>query len=226
MQKECIVLSIGGSVVLSDDLDTTFFNDFKKTIQNISEKYRVFIIVGGGKTARTYINLGRSQGFSEADLDWLGINATRMNARFLSMIFSLDDSCIPTTIEEAIRSTSDIVVMGGTTPGHSTDFVGAALAEQSQATVFIIATNVDGVYDKDPNKYPDAKKFTEIAIDTLLDEYGNQWETAGKNMVIDGPALQKIKDAGMNTIVINGKHLEEITHIINNEPFNGTKITL
>ena len=225
MGKECIVLSFGGSVVLSDDLTTTFFDDLKTTIQNISEKYRVFIIVGGGKTARTYITLGRSQGFSESNLDWLGINATRINARFLSMLLTSEDANVPLTIEEAIKGESNIVVMGGTTPGHSTDFVGAALAEQIQAKLFIIATNVDGVYDKDPNKHPDARKFSDISIDTLLREYGNQWETAGKNMVIDGPALQKIKDAKINTIVINGKHLDELTRIINEKPFKGTTIT-
>ena len=114
--------------------------------------------------------------------------------------------------------------MGGTTPGHSTDMVGAELAEKTKASKYIIATNVDGVYDKDPNKYRDAKQIKEIKIDDLIKQHGTDWDSAGKNIVIDGPALKIIKKAKIPTFVLNGKKLIQLERVINNLIFNGTVV--
>jgi uridylate kinase len=114
--------------------------------------------------------------------------------------------------------------MGGTNPGHSTDMVGAELAEKTNASKFIIATNVDGVYDKDPNIYKDAKQIKKISIKQLIAKYGTEWNTAGKNIVIDGPALGIIDRAKIPTFVLNGKKLDELEKAINNQPFKGTVI--
>jgi uridylate kinase len=116
--------------------------------------------------------------------------------------------------------------MGGTIPGHSTDKVGAELAEKVSASKFIIATNVDGVYDKDPNKYSDAKQIKEVSINQLINDYGTDWNSAGKNIVIDGPALKIIKRARIPTFVLNGKKLKELEKAINNKSFNGTIIKI
>jgi len=86
LNKDVIVLSLGGSVVLSDNVDHLFFDKFKTFIQKLSKEYRVYLIIGGGKTARTYIDIGRKQGFSESELDSLGILGTRLNASFLPTI--------------------------------------------------------------------------------------------------------------------------------------------
>jgi uridylate kinase len=90
--------------------------------------------------------------------------------------------------------------------------------------MFIVATNVDGVYDKDPNEFSDAKKYDEITIDELIKKYGTKWESAGKNMVIDGPALGIIKQGKVPTVVLNGKNLDDLEKAITNQKFNGTKI--
>ena len=221
---ESIVISLGGSVVLSDDIDHEYFHSFVQTIQQIAKKFKIYLVIGGGKTARSYINIGRKQGLSEEQLDELGIKATRLNASLLSMLLLQQDRPIPVTTDEAVSSDDPIVIMGGTMPGHSTDFVGAELAHKTHAWCYIIATNVDGVYTKDPNKYPDAKHLPIISIDTLLKQYGSSWDSAGKNMVIDGPALQLIKDYGIQTYVINGKDLPQFRRIINKEDFQGTVI--
>ncbi len=114
--------------------------------------------------------------------------------------------------------------MGGTTPGHSTDMVGAELAYKINASKLIIATNVDGIYDKDPNKNSDAKKISEIEIEKLVEKYGTEWSSAGKNIVIDGPALGIIDKNRIPTFVLNGNNLDEIKKVLNNKDFNGTKI--
>jgi uridylate kinase len=102
--------------------------------------------------------------------------------------------------------------------------VGAELAQKTHSSKFIVATNVDGVYDKDPNEFSDAKKYDEITIDELINKYGTKWESAGKNMVIDGPALGIIKQGKIPTYVLNGKNLDELEKAITNQKFYGTKI--
>ena len=118
-----------------------------------------------------------------------------------------------------------IVIMGGTTPGHSTDMVAAELAEKTKAEMFIIATNVDGVYDKDPNSFSDAVLFEEITIDQLIKDQGTEWNSAGKNTVIDGPALKIIKRSKIQTVVLNGKKLDQLEKAIMKKHFIGTTIT-
>jgi len=221
---ESVVISLGGSVILSDEADVRFFKDLVDLLKKLSQNCKIFIIVGGGKTARTYIKTGRTIGFDEKTLDQIGIDITRINAKFLASIVRISNKIIPVTTDEAKEMKEDIVIMGGTTPGHSTDMVGAELAEKTKASKYIIATNVDGVYDKDPNKHPDAKKFDEISVKQLINDYGTSWESAGKNTVIDGPALEIIDRAEIQTIVLNGKKLDELEKAITNQKFNGTII--
>jgi uridylate kinase len=221
-----IVISLGGSVLISDDIDTSYFNDLKNLLKELTKKYKIYIIIGGGKTARTYIKLGRKLNFDEETLDNFGINITRINAKILTNFLENSNKEIPSTTDEAKNIDKPIVIMGGTTPGHSTDMVGAELAEKVSALKFVIATNVDGVYDKDPNKYSDAKQIKEISIDQLINEYGTDWKSAGKNIVIDGPALEIIKRAKIPTYVLNGKKLDELKKAINYEIFNGTIIKI
>jgi len=221
---ESIVISFGGSVVLSEDVDTSFFNELKNLLKKMSKNFKIYLVIGGGKTARTYIKLGRKFNFKEELLDEIGIEITKVNAKLLANIFETSNKKIPNTTDEAKELKNPIVVMGGTTPGHSTDMVGAELSEKTNASKFIIATNVDGVYDKDPNKYKDAKQIKEISIKQLIDKYGTKWSTAGENIIIDGPALEIINSAKIPTFVLNGKKLGELERAINNQSFNGTVI--
>jgi len=221
---ENIVISIGGSVLFSDEINENYFKNLKKLFQKLSEKYKVYLVVGGGKKARELIKQGRTQGLSEKKLDMIGITVTRENAKTLADKLQNTNKEIPESTDEAKNMDGNIVVMGGTTPGHSTDMVGAELAEKTKASKFIIATNVDGVHDKDPNKYSDARQLKEIHIKELIDEYGTEWSIAGKNIVIDGPALEIIHRAKIPTFVLNGKKIIELEKAINNQSFNGTII--
>lgn len=223
---ETIVISIGGSIVLSEEADVSFFNVLKTLLKKLSKDFKLYLVVGGGKTARTYIKLGRKFNFDEDLLDEIGINVTKVNAKLLANILEISIGKIPDTTDEAKDLEDPIVVMGGTTPGHSTDMVGAELAEKTNASKFIIATNVDGVYDKDPNKYNDAKQIKEISIKQLIDEYGTDWDAAGKNIVIDGPALEIINRAKIPTFVLNGKRLDQLERAITNQQFDGTVIKI
>ncbi len=219
-----IVLTIGGSVILSKELENSYFKKLASLLKKISEQNKLFLVVGGGNVARKYIKLGRELGFNEKILDLIGIDITRINAKFLSNILTDCNNKIPHTIDEATKIDKSIVIIGGTTPGHSTDMVGAGIAEKTHAELFVIATNVDGIYDKDPNRYTDAKQFKEIEIDQLIKSFGTKWVKAGKHMVIDGPALEIIKKAKLKTYVLNGKRLNQLEKALNFQPFDGTKI--
>jgi uridylate kinase len=221
-----IVLSIGGSVILSDNADITYFKQLVNLLVKLSKQFKIYIIVGGGKISRTYIKLGRKLDLDEELLDKLGIDVTRINAKLLTNLIKISNKTIPNTTDEAKKIKKPIVLMGGTTPGHSTDMVGAELAEKTGATRFIIATNVDGVYDKDPKKYNDAKQLREISIEQLIMGQGTDWSIAGENVVIDGPALKIIQKAKIPTFVVNGKRLDQLEKAITNQIFNGTIIKI
>jgi len=221
---ETIVISMGGSVLFSDEIDNSYFQNFIKLIETTSKQNKIYLIVGGGKTARAYIKLGRNLKLNEEKLDEIGIEITRINAKMISNIIKNSNKKIPHTTDEAIKLKEPVIIMGGTTPGHSTDMVAAELAEKTNASKFIIATNVDGVYDKDPNKYSDAKQLKETTVQKLIDQYGTNWDAAGKNVVIDGPALEIMNRLKIPTFVLNGKKLDQLEKAFNNQIFFGTKI--
>jgi uridylate kinase len=219
-----VVVSIGGSVVLSDEADAAFLKTLTDLFKKISKEYKLYVIVGGGKIARRYIQLGRELGFDEDTLDLIGIDVTRVNARIIINLIRTSNKEIPHTTDEAMKLDKSIVVMGGTNPHHSTDLVGAELAEKTHAVRFVNATNVDGIYDKDPNTYKDARQLKEVTIDQLITRYGTKWGVAGKNIFMDEPALEIIKRAKLTTYIVNGKRLDQLEKALTGQPFDGTKI--
>ena len=125
-------------------------------------------MVGGGLPAREGIELA-SNLISDSDrLDEVGIAATRINATIIQQIL-IDIGCnvapsIPHSTVDAAQyfDQYNIVVMGGTTPGHTTDAVAISLARDCGARDCIIATNVSHIFDKDPKVSEDAKPFVEM----------------------------------------------------------------
>ena len=219
-----IVISLGGSVLFSDDVDVNYFKKLSVLLNKFVNDHKFFLIIGGGKISRKYIEIGRKLGFNEKILDDIGINITRINAKILLNTIKNSNNIVPKSINKAIKMDYDIVIMGGSKTGHSTDYVGAILSSKTNANKFIIATNVDGVYDKDPNKYKNTKKIDEINILELINKYGTTWKKAGSNVVIDGPSLKIIYKNKIPTYVLNGKKLDELEKAILDKKFNGTII--
>ena len=83
---------------------------------------------------------------------------------------------------------------------------------------------MDGIYNRDPNKYSNGEKISEIEIEKLVEKYGTTWKSAGKNIVVDGPALGIIGKNRIPTYVLNGNNLDELKKVLNNKEFSGTKI--
>jgi uridylate kinase len=215
-----VVISLGGSLISLNESD--YIKEVANLIKTASKDFDLYIVVGGGKLAREYIQVARKFCNDERYLDRLGIMATRLNAMLINSFFKKE---IPESIENAAKMAPP-VIMGGTTPGHSTDAVAAMLAREIKAECLIIATDVDGIYDKDPKKYKDAKKLDRISIKELRKMAGEEWKKAGESAVIDAIACKIIEEEKIETFVVNGKKLDELENAIYGKKFNGTVVEI
>ncbi len=220
-----IVIALGGSIVAPGQPDTDYIEKFSKFAQNLKkEKHKLMIVVGGGKAAKDYIKIARKYGANENFCDTLGIRLTRVNAMLLASAMgenSMDH--IPEGFNDA-KETDKIYVMGGTVPGHSTDAVAAMLARETNADLLIIATNVDGVYDKDPHTNTDARKFIRMSPEKLLEIVTIPDYSAGTTAVVDQKAAKIIHEDNRKTIVLMGNDLENMKDALDGRDFTGTTI--
>ena len=146
--KEDLVLSVGGSILLPEDENVSHIKDIAEVILEASKERKLYLVIGGGSTARKYINWGRELGANEATLDDLGIETSRLNARLLIIALGRAVYSVPAkNFDEAVSAGNHypIVTMGGTHPGHTTDAVAAMLAERLHVKRMINVTSVDGV---------------------------------------------------------------------------------
>ena len=220
-----IVVSIGGSI-LAKELKPEKFKDYADVIKEIGKHHTVFIVTGGGKAARDYIGVVRELGSDEATCDFIGIEITRLNARLL--IAALGEAAFyepPSNYKEARNAglTGKIVVIGGVTPGQTTDAVSAILAEYVGADLLINATSIDGVYTSDPKKNKDAKKFDRMTPAELIETVMRTEMVAGANSPIDLLAAKIIERSNIKTIVLNGEDPRNLINAVN-EKYSGTVI--
>ena len=224
------VISIGGSVLLHDE-KTEYISELAEMLVSLSKERRIGIVTGGGWIARYYIKAGRVFGTPEEYLDLMGIDVTRVNARLLITALMNKGADVnlhpPHTVEEAagLSEKHEIVVMGGTVPGHTTDAVSAMLASSLGAKILINATAVDGVYTADPKKDPDARQIPAMNYEELKAIIDNSdSKGAGPNVVFDPVAADIIERDGIETRIVNGLRLEELKKAIAGERFMGTLI--
>ncbi|MEN4007002.1 MAG: UMP kinase [Methanobacterium sp.] len=212
-----IVVTIGGSIIIKDG-EPKIFKDYADVLIKMKNKNELFLVVGGGKPARQYIGIARGLGASEAACDDMGIEVTRLNAKLL--IMALGDAAYPqvaTNFHEAMEFavSGRIVVMGGTEPAHSTDAVGSILAEFIGADLLINATSVDGLYNKDPNKFEDAKMYEKITTTEMISILSSKEMKAGTYEFFDMTAIQIIRRSNIKTRIVNGENPENILKALN-----------
>jgi len=201
--KKRIVIKLSGRIFSEDNVKV--LKDYARFLVKISKVCQPVVVTGGGNIARHYINHARSSGADESSLDELGIEISRLNAKLL--IYALKHKAYPhppTTLQE-IRHAVDsgsIVIVGGLHPGQSTNGTAALIAEKIGATQFLNATDVDGVYDLDPNKYKKAKKFRRIELKTLRSMLIHEDSVAGGYDLMDILALKIIERSKIKTRII------------------------
>ena len=227
-----ILLKLSGESLMSDKENINKENT--KEIANLIKKVHdmginIGIVVGGGNFFR-----GRSHKDMEAiNADSMGMLGTTMNALALrdaftkagipNTIFSpfnfheLIESHTEDELKELYKNGTVITFSGGT--GHigcSTDTAASMKAILVGADVIIKLTNVDGVYDKDPNKYPDALLYKKLTHDEVL--------ANPEIKVMDLKCIEDCKETNKDILVINFSDKENLIKVLNGEQI-GTVIT-
>ena len=202
-----VVLSLGGSVLMPS-LEENRLAEYASVLRSLSGKASLLVVVGGGGEARRYIGIMRDLGVDEGTSDEVGILITRLNATLL--IAALGDNAYPKVAESHAEAkkyaeSGKIVVMGGITPGQTTDAVAAVLAERVGAAVFLNATSVDGIYSADPKKDVNATRFDAITPQKLLEIVGGTALGAGSNTVLDIVAARVVERSNIPLVVLDGR---------------------
>jgi uridylate kinase len=229
--KEKIVISVGGSLIVPNGgINSKFLQKLNKIIREELTKNKnrqFFLVVGGGMTTRHYQAAAGEvikHRLTEDDLDWLGIHATRLNAHLVRTIFR--DIAHPAIIDDYsfIRKAGEAVVVGaGWKPGWSTDYDAVLICEDYGPRKIINLSNISKVYDKDPNKYKDAKPFDKISWKELRKLVGDKW-TPGMHVPFDPIAAKKAQELNVKVVVMNGDNFENLKSYFNGEKFVGTVI--
>jgi uridylate kinase len=201
--KKRIVIKLSGQVFGMER--TKELKDYAAFFVKQSKICQPVLVAGGGKIARYFINHARSSGADESTLDELGIEISRLNAKLL--IYALKGKAYPhpptnlTEVEQAVDS-GLIVVTGGLHPGQSTNGTAALIAEKINAAEFLNATDVDGIYDSDPNKNKKAKQFKRIELKDLRSLLVHEDSMAGGYDLMDIVALKVIERSKIKTKII------------------------
>jgi len=223
-----VLLKLSGEALMGDQdygIDPLFIDELAEEVKSVYEiGAEIAIVIGGGNIFRGV--KGSSMGMDRATADYMGMLATVMNALALQDILEKKD--VPTRVMSAIemRQIAEpyirrrairhlekgriVIFAAGTgSPFFTTDTTGALRAAEIKADVLLKATKVDGIYDKDPVKHPDAKLLKEI---TYLD-------AINKNLkVMDHTALTLCMENNLPIIVFNIKKKGNLMKILLGEP--------
>jgi uridylate kinase len=209
-----LVIRIGGSVVASP-FNPELMNAYAELLLNLQQKghYVAVVVVGGGSLSRELITIAKAMGLDEAAQDEVAISVSRLVAQLMMLKLERESALsVPTTVEDAAKRVEKdgIVIMGGLKPGMTTDTVAALVAERIHADLLVKATDVEGVFDKDPKKYRDAIKFSSLCYDELPAIFEKKRHEAGIHQVIDPEAIGILKKAKVKTVVVNGFKPENV----------------
>lgn len=185
---------------------------------------QIAIVIGGGNIFRGVA--ASAQGMDRASADYMGMLATIINA--LALQDALETAGLPTRVQTAIEMSQLaelyirrrairhlekgrlVIFAGGTgNPYFTTDTAAALRAMEIHADVILKATKVDGVYDKDPVKHKDARKFDKLShLDVLKQDL----------KVMDATAISLCRDHALPIIVFNLNQQGNIQRAICGEP--------
>jgi uridylate kinase len=208
-----ILLKLSGEALASDSgfgIDPVCANDIARRVREVREMgVDVAIVIGAGNLWRGRVGLNK--GMDQATADYMGMLATVMNA--LALMDALESQGVVTRVQSAISMQAvaepfirrrairhlekgRVVILGGGTgnPFFTTDTAAALRANELGCDVLIKATKVDGIYDSDPKKNPEAKRFETI---TYMDALSQRLQ------VMDSTALSLCMDNKMPILVLN-----------------------
>jgi uridylate kinase len=232
-----ILLKLSGEVLMGEGglaIDPSVTARVAGEIADVRAKgYEICVVVGGGNIFRGLAAAAR--GFERATADYMGMLATVMNA--LAVQNALEQIGVATRVQSAIPMASVcepfirrraerhlekgrvvIFAAGVGSPYFTTDSGAALRAAEMKCDALFKGTSVDGVYDADPKKVADAKRFSTVSYDTVL---------AQDLKIMDASAIALCRDNNIPIVVFNIRqpgnlaavlHGEGVSTIVQNEP--------
>lgn len=225
------VLSVGGSIIAPDKVDSVFLKGFREAIVKYLEENKdakLILVCGGGAPARIYqeaYRAVRGEGDTSSQ-DWLGIKATHLNGEIMRAVFSdyTSDSVVTDPTAD-IAFSGRILVAAGWKPGFSTDTDAVYLARRFGGKKVVNLSNIKKVYTDDPRKNPDAVPLDTISWKDFRAMVGDEWKP-GLNAPFDPIASKIAEEEGMTVICADGRNIENTVAILNDGDFEGTVISL
>lgn len=229
MKKKVLIKFSGEAMAGSSGfgLDFKYIEEICLRIKEIHEMgVGIGIVCGGGNFLR-----GRdTKEMERVNADYVGMLATVMNSLVLKDVFTklgvdvYNQSGLEVEIIDKVDSdkalqaidSGKIVIFGGGVgkPYFSTDTGASLRAKDIGASLIIKLTNVDGVYDKDPNKYGDAKMYEKLTYDEVLEN---------KLEVMDLSAIEICRDNSIEIVVMNISLADGLYRLINGDNI-GTRV--
>lgn len=226
--QETVVVSLGGSLIVPDTIDSHFLSTLKDLVENeVREGRRFILIAGGGKTARKYADAAKDVApLTSDDLDWLGIHATRLNAHLVRTIFrDLAHPVIITNPDDIldVPANASLIIAAGYRPGSSTDLRAIQIAERVGAKKVINLSNIDYVYTADPRIDETAEKIEDISWSDFRTLIPDEWDP-GLNSPFDPVAAREAEEKNIEVACINGTKIVSLKNYLSDKPFTGTRI--
>ena len=211
------VISLGGSIIAPDGVDTPFLKQFTAMIRQYLEadpERKLIFVTGGGGPARTWQTAYRELSDHPDDdaQDWIGIAATRLNATLIRGVFS--DYCPDAVITDptaALTFSGRVLVAAGWKPGFSSDYDAVLLAERFGGNTVINLSNIAKVYSADPRLDPQAVPFDTMTWAQLQNLVGDTW-------------VRKATELKLKIIIAAGKDIDNLRNLLEEKPFDGTLI--
>lgn len=227
-KREYVIVSVGGSLIVPDGIDTEFLTRFRSLIlKKVSEGLSFYIITGGGRTARNYQDaIQTSRGdLPREDLDWIGIHSTRLNAHLMRTLFKEEAQArIVKNPTRHVSTRSSVIIGAGWKPGWSTDYCAVLAAKKIGAKKMVNLSNIDYVYDADPKKNSDAKKIEQISWTDFRNIIPKEWDP-GLSSPFDPVAAKEADHLKLEVAIINGKKLDEFEKYLDGLSFAGSVIS-
>ncbi len=223
---QIVVISLGGSLVNPGKPDSQYVSSLFRMLRKTACKFG--IVVGGGRLARQWADAARKKGESEFEADEAAIKATKKNAQFvISIVRGEVNKKVCETFDEARKEGKKhrFVVMGGTIPGITTDSDAVLLAECLGSKRILNLSNIDGVYNDNPVRNPNAKKFSKMSFEQMIDLAGkNDMRKAGTHFVFDFLACKLIARSKIEAHFVHGKNLLDVRKAVEGKQHGGTVV--
>jgi uridylate kinase len=222
-----ILLKLSGEVLMGEQefgIDPAFVSELAQEVKQAKDQgWEICLVIGGGNIFRGMA--GAAQGMDRAQADYMGMLATVMNA--LAMQSALEQLGVPTRVQSAVQmdqvcepvirrraerhlEKGRIVIFaaGVGAPYFTTDSGAALRAAEMRCDALFKGTSVDGVYDSDPKKNPQAKRYDSVTYDKVL---------ADNLRVMDASAVALCRDNNIPIVVFSIREKGNLARVLAGE---------